>query len=197
MQGALKNFANILEINPDYRLDPVKNSPKILAFFEEIRRQTMVNRANIEMPTIVSQESSAKYVNLDSIKQASQKRMALSVFVPGSGQIMRGEKTKGWLLLGGNIALLGGFLYFNFEANRLEDEYLKASNPEDITATYDDYNQAYQNRNIALTGFLLLWLYTQIDFVYLSQPINSQNQISWYPSLDHTGSTSINLSIYF
>ena len=43
MQGALKNFAKIIEIDPNYRLNPVENSPKILAFFEEIRHQTQEN----------------------------------------------------------------------------------------------------------------------------------------------------------
>jgi len=66
-----------------------------------------------------------------------------------------------------------------------------------ISSAYDDYNQAYQNRNLALVGFLTIWIYTQIDFLYLSNPKPSAGQISWYPRMDRLGRSSLTIAYQF
>jgi TM2 domain-containing membrane protein YozV len=157
MQGALKNFAAILELDTHYRLDPLENSPKILAFFEEIRRQ---KKDNIET-SIFTQKEAPPTDNLsDSLAQVAYQQLALSIFVPGSGQIARGQKIKGWLLLAGNVSLLGGFIYFAAETGRFEKQYLQVTNPDKIQNAWEDYNRSYKNRQLFLSAFAVLWLYT-------------------------------------
>jgi hypothetical protein len=197
MQGALKNFALILKLDHNYHLDPVENSPKILAFFEEIRRQSEEKSTLPEKQAEGTLAMTVPDINVDSLEQAARLQMALSFILPGSGQIGRGEKTKGWLLVGGNAVLLGTFIYFASESNRLEDEYLQATTPADISAAYDAYNQAYQNRNLALAGFVAIWMYTQIDFLYLSKPQPSSGQFSWYPTMERSGRTSLTIAYQF
>jgi hypothetical protein len=197
MQGALKNFSEIVKLDSNYRLDPVKNSPKILAFFEEIRRQILDVTAESapqekDRVTVVS-----PFLINDSLQQAAYQRMALSVVVPGSGQIWRGQKTKGWLLLGGNVALLSASIYFAVETNRLNDQYLQTTDQDEIARTYDEYNKAYQKRNLALAGFVIVWLYTQIDFLFLGSPKGQPGQVSWYPNLDKSGRTSVTIAFAF
>ncbi len=193
MQGALRNFAEIIKLDNNYRLDPIKNSPKILAFFEEIRNQIPstgpAHPAQKEDSLLVA----PAIVMTDSLQNAAYRRMALSFVLPGSGQIWRGEKTKGWLLLGGNFALMVTFVYFAGETNRLEDQYLQATDRNEISAAYDKYNQAYKKRNLALAGFLTIWLYTQIDFLFLSQPSDHPPQVTWYPTMDRSGRAALTI----
>jgi tetratricopeptide (TPR) repeat protein len=197
MQGALRHFSAILKLDTNYRLDPRENSPKILAFFEEIRQQFIEFSQRSETADKDSLFASSNRVWDESLQNAAYKRMALSIVLPGSGQIRRGEKTKGWLLLGGNAVLLGATIYFSAEANRLEDQYLQVTDPDQIPAAYSEYNDAYKKRNLSMAGFLILWLYTQADFIFFSSPADPMSNISWQPSLDNSGRTRLNLVFSF
>jgi len=75
MQGALKNFAKIIELDPNYRLNPVENSPKILAFFEEILRQTLVKNTQSEEPIKDSITVAIPDINVDSLEQSSRSEL--------------------------------------------------------------------------------------------------------------------------
>lgn len=197
MNGALRNFAEIVKRDENYRLDPLDHSPKILAFFEEIRRQMQSVRppaASLKQDSLLM---SRAIMRQDTVAQAAYQRMALSFIVPGSGQMACAEKTKGWLLLGGNIALLGGFIYFSAETNRLEDHYLQTTSPNTIAAAYHDYNQAYQKQTMFLTGFLTIWIYTQIDFLFIKPPAYQTSRLSWQPGMDRSGRTSLTIFYRF
>lgn len=194
MQGALKNFSEILKLDSNYRLDPIENSPKILAFFEEIHHQFHESGQALTQQKDDSLMVASTVVLTDSLEKAAFRRMALSFVLPGSGQIWRGEKTKGWLMLGGNFALLGASIYFAAETNRLNDQYLQATDRDEISAAYDEYNQAYQKRNLALAGFVVLWLYTQIDFLFLSPTSDQPAQVSWYPTVDRSGRAAFTIA---
>ena len=99
--------------------------------------------------------------------------------------------------MGGNALLLGSFVYFSVEANNLESDYLKATEPAEISSAYNKYNQAYQNRNYALAGFIALWLFTQIDFLFISDFPSPEKAISWSPYLDNRGRSSLIISYRF
>ena len=189
MQGALKNFSEILNLDPHYHLNPLENSPKILAFFEEIRRQKQI--AESFAPPRQNDTLTTAHARLlaDSVRQTSYKQMALSFLLPGSGQIVGGEKTKGWLLLAGNFTLLGTAVYFGAETKRLEDRYLQVTDINKMAGAWEDYNKAYKNRNLFITAFAVLWLYTQIDFIFHPSSSTYTATISCYPAIDRSGHT--------
>ena len=195
MHGALKNFSEILKYDNNYRLDPIKNSPKIMAFFEEIRHQYFESRETSNEQREDSLLVLPATIFTDSIKTVAYQRMAISFVLPGSGQISRGQKTKGWLLLGGNMALLGASIYFTVETDRLYDQYLQVVDPDKITAAYDSYDQAYRKRNLALTGFVLIWLYTQIDFLFIPPSANKRAAVSFYPDIKPSGRTELTITV--
>jgi len=197
MQGTLKNFSEILKLDGNYRLDPRENSPKILAFFEEIRHQFQESKQAHTQKKADSLMVTSPVILTDSPESAAYRRMALSFVLPGSGQIWRGEKTKGWFQLGGSFALLGAGIYFSTETNRLNDQYLQATDTDEISAAYDEYNQAYQTRNLAFAGFVVIWLYTQIDFIFLSPSSIHVAKISWYPTVDRSGQASFTIAFAF
>ena len=197
MQGALKNFSAILKLDSNYHLDPRENSPKILAFFEEIRHQLRESEQAIKSQKRDSTMIIPAQVLTGNLESVTYKHMALSLVVPGSGQIWRNQKTKGWLLLGGNTIFLGASIYFSVETNRLEDQYLQVVDPDRVSAAYREYNEVYKKRNFSLAGFVLLWLYTQVDFMFLSAPTQQQPSISWHPTIDGIGGTKLNIVLTF
>jgi tetratricopeptide (TPR) repeat protein len=195
MQGTLRNFSEILKLDDNYRLDPRENSPKILAFFEEIRHQFKESGQAYTQQKDDSLMVASQVMLTDSLEKAAYRRMALSFVLPGSGQIWRGEKIKGWFQLGGSFALLGATIYFAAETSRLNDEYLRVTDRGEISTAYDKYNQAYQKRNLAFAGFVILWLYTQIDFLFLSSSSSHVAKISWYPTVNRSGRATFTIAL--
>jgi hypothetical protein len=197
MQGALRNFCNILHLDGNYRLDPLNNSPKILAFFEEIRRQNADQKQTLNIQPPENRPVLPAALDTDSLQKSARNEMVLSLILPGSGQIRRGEQTRGWLLLSGNTILLGLSIYYIIETNRLNTQYLNTINPDEIPTAYDRYNQAFKRRNIALAGFAFFWLYTQIDFLYTSAPLARERSpaLSWRPQFDISGYCGLNFMI--
>ena len=197
MQGALKNFAEILTLDEHYRLDPLENSPKILAFFEEIRRQKQLTESKVPPPSADSLAAARVYLIADSVRQSATLQMTYSLVLPGYGQVNRGEKLKGWLLLAGNFTLLGSALYFTAETNRLEKKYLQVTDPDKINGAWENYNRAYKSRNLFLSAFAVLWLYTQIDYIFHAPSVNRSRAISCYPVIDTTGRTLVAIEVPF
>jgi hypothetical protein len=74
--GAQGAFIDLLKLRPNARLDPTITRPEVVAFFEEVRR---ANRP--------------------------KKHLALAL-LPPFGQFQNGDDTKGWVLLGLEIATL-------------------------------------------------------------------------------------------
>jgi hypothetical protein len=86
--GAENAFAELLRIDPTARLDPTTTRPEVVAFFENIRHQSVAREKQREW-------SSRSFVwNL----------------LPPAGQFQNGHKTKGWILAGAELVSLAGFV---------------------------------------------------------------------------------------
>lgn len=169
MQEALSSFIELLKLNPSYQMDSTYNSPKIIVFFEEIRSnfqpQSAVNQADspsIKLDTLVI------YRNQPEIPTNYKKAIGFSLIAPGAGHVISGKKTKGWILLSISGLAMGTGIYYAVETNKLEDEYLQVYDKDEIKAKYNAYNEAYKIRNVAFLTFGFVWLYTQIDFLFIS-----------------------------
>jgi len=169
MQGALSSFIELLKLNPSYHMDSTYNSPKIIFFFDEIRTnfqpQSAVNQvdsSSIKLDTLVvihnQPETPTNY----------KKAVGFSLIAPGLGHVISGKKTKGWILLSISGITMGTGIYYAVETNKLEDKYLQAYDKDEIKANYNAYNEAYKRRNVAFLTLGFVWLYTQIDFLFLS-----------------------------
>jgi tetratricopeptide (TPR) repeat protein len=159
MDSALAVFVRLLRLSPAYELNRHENSPKIIAFYNEIRRSYHQD------PMVI------KEVRTDTLlvpKGLSAMVIATSVLMPGTGHIQMGEKTRGWILTGLAITSLGAAVYFTAETGRREEAYLSAVDKNDISAKYNSYNDAYRLRNAAWIVFGSVWLYTQADLLFFT-----------------------------
>lgn len=168
MKEALNSFVALLQLDPEYRLNPKYNSPKIVEFFKEIKSIRKQHKES----TI---DSSEKALPLDTLLNNDESlpydyRYAIgySLILPGLGHLSIGQKTKGWALITASALTLGTGVYYAIETNKREKEYLQAIDKPDIEKKYDQYNQAYKIRNFTLISSGLIWLYTQIDLLIFS-----------------------------
>lgn len=120
---AKREFRKLLELRPDYHFDPMLDPPRVVEFFNGVRREEEVEIAALEAAR------KKRDANLAARRQqevdarcAAQTRLIVQTnhsnavnFVPfGAGQFQNGQRGKGWAFLGVEAALgavsLGAFV---------------------------------------------------------------------------------------
>jgi hypothetical protein len=153
LNEAENSFRSALSIEPDLQLDSLYVSPKILAFFRDVKARFLT-----EAPEPGRQE--IRYLVLEDRRPAAAVR---SLFVPGWGQLYKGERRKGILMLttAGGTAL--GALLTHFAMNNAHDRYLEATEPGEIASRYDRYNTLYRVRNTLFLATAVTWAWSYFD----------------------------------
>ncbi|MCL5031569.1 MAG: hypothetical protein M1480_21400 [Bacteroidetes bacterium] len=195
-KGAKESFFNILKIDTTFTLDPSTTSPKIIAFFDQVKndylqvfeseKQIVKTKTDtVYIPKIVHSEQSTS-----ELKQAAIR----SVILPGWGHLYMGDNLKGTILTSLSLITLGSSIYFIIDSNKKERLYLDALDPSLIQQRYNDYNKSYKLKNISLVSFAAVWLYSQIDLLFFSgkNPLNISNV-----EFLHSNQTQLNFQIKF
>lgn len=142
-QKAAVWFREWLSIYPDAQLDPVMVSPKIIDFFEEIKKEHQAS--NPPAMTVV--------VRSDLRPGAAMR----SLILPGWGQKYKQQNRRA-ILTGGlfwGVAALTVAAYLKEGQHR--DDYRMASTPELIEARYRTYNDWHRRRQWLVIGTVALW----------------------------------------
>ena len=164
------SFYEILKYDSNYQINPSEVSPKIIRVFEEIKaKYALNNRKNIQ---IVEKTDTLYSVDTLIIKTDSRfysETIIRSMVYPGWGHLYSGNKTKGWLFTSVNTILLGSMVYFIYDTNQKESDYLSEIDPKVIDEKYDSYNKSYKIRNSIIITYALAWIYTQIDMLFFSE----------------------------
>ncbi|MBN2413554.1 hypothetical protein JXQ31_17890 [candidate division KSB1 bacterium] len=194
MNLALKDFIEILNINPEFSLDPVQTSPKIITFFNEIKANFQAREEN---PQVI--ETQRDTIRIVKDTSGLFKNMLIrSVIVPGSGHIYLDNSAKGWLLTSASSVTLAGAVYYIFDCNRKEKSYLNETNPALIEEKYNNYNSSYKKRNILITTYAVLWLYSQTDILFFqSKKLSPKVTISLKPFTGPLQTGGICCNIHF
>ncbi|MGH1363136.1 MAG: hypothetical protein ACRBF0_06235 [Calditrichia bacterium] len=185
LQSSLFSFIAILDIHSEHQLDPVRTSPKIRSYFEEIRADFLNKKR------IAAQNRDKRQQEIDSLEVAIQQRsfahirgsMIRSVLVPGWGHLHNGETRRGWLLTALSMSTIGMGTYYTLEAQSRENDYLNETNPDLFSGRFDAFNKTYQIRNGVYIAFAALWIYSQVDLFYFSRKpgISSSKTLSYFP----------------
>ena len=155
VEDAREHFEDALSLTPSLEMDPVLVSPKIVDFFEEIKQSqaTKQREQNDTGPQV-------KYILVDDPRPAAALR---SMLVPGWGQLYKGEKTKGWLLVGLWTAGVIGSAATHIAREQAEDSYLAETDPAKIESRFDTFNTFHKVRNNLLIFSGGVWLYSYLD----------------------------------
>ena len=161
MTQAEQIIKEILSCQPSHSLNPKTTSPKIIELFNSIKRDTetvIQNPAdNLDKPEKIKPE-------IKIVKNAVPPAYTISnVILPGSGQIMTGQKSKGYFHLAASAVLLGGSIYFSIQTSAYHNDYMKAKGDVNYNELYDLYNTSYKWRNTFFIGYGIWSLYSLFD----------------------------------
>jgi hypothetical protein len=161
MPEALHAFGLLLELDPDYKLNVLDTPPKIINYFSEVKKLYF---GNTPQPLTI--------VQYDTVYQRSftrDRQLAYSLLFPGLGHLYGDMDSKGWALVSAGTLSLAAAIYFSIDSADKEDDYLKETDPARIEHLYKEYNNSYHMRNISYVIFGAIWVYAQVDLLFLEE----------------------------
>lgn len=186
---AFSCYLEILKMNPEHRLDPVRTSPKLVGFFEDIKAGFQ------KMP------SPAETMRVDTVRIIStndsfyRKTVPASLLLPGAGHWLAGNRKKAVPLAVIGAAALSGAVIAAVDCRSKEKNYLNAVEPTAIEARYSSYNSAYRTRNALFIAYAAVWSYAQFDLLFRQKPMPAV-RLSVLPQVRQS-TLGLNCSLYF
>lgn len=167
-ESSRKCFDEVLKLDANYELNPVVISPKIITFFNDIKNKYGGGNNLTQQQTPVDSTQNVQYMFPQFDASLYKNSLTRSLILPGWGHLYANQTTKGWILTGASLATAAGMVYYIFDANSKESDYLKASDPVEIQSKYDNYNNSYKIRNTLIISYAVIWIYSQIDLLFFS-----------------------------
>ena len=176
---AKDHFAVLLRLNPQFELDPVLTSPKILAVFNETKTYLL---------------ASLKSRDTNSVGQLQTGAISFrTVVFPGWEQFHTNRSGPGYFFLGGGIATLGAGIVFEVLRSSARSEYLSATTSAAIDSKYSRYNRYYKAEIIAFSAFAAVYIASEIDIFSNSD----RYSLAFSPSSSPAFASSFSLRIRF
>ncbi len=171
-----RSFIELLKINSDYKINDVIYSPKLVNFFNEVKEEFLgIIKREEKTKTAEEFDKSDLPTHSPSFNKDRNSAIAKSLFIPGWGHLHLKNNAKGWILTTASTAVLGSMIYFILDANKKENNYLAETNATLIQQKYGDYNSSYKIRNLLIASYAAIWLYSQIDILFFSKELGSEN----------------------
>ncbi len=133
--SAIEHFKNALTLDPELDLDQYETTPEIMAVYKE-----------------AAQEQAYEYAGC-------------SCFIPGIGQILKGDYAKGRAIIAASAVTLAGTMVSWSVADGKRSTYLSLG-PDDldeIEEAYNDYNRWRKITIVSAAAFLSVYVYSIID----------------------------------
>lgn len=169
------SFESVLNIRRNYNPDPAQISPKVIAIFNEVKTDFIKN--NPEPESLTDSTMHAQPVRLFS-NDDSQNLILENLGLPGIAQFQLGRNPKGIILTAASAINLGAMIYYLIDTKNKENDYLNQTDKALISQKYDLYNKSYKIRNTLIISYALIWIYSQVDLLFLGddEPNGSQQQ---------------------
>lgn len=165
---AREHFKSILNIDPDFSLDPVYTSPKILIVFDETKQNFLL-----------SKKSSTNDITLP-LKNNQSSITYRAILFPGWEQLHTGRTSRGSVFLVSGFATLGAGITFEILRGSARKDYLAATIPSDINSKYNIYNHYYKAEIASFVAFAIVYVASEIEVFAFdhSSSISLQSAIS-------------------
>lgn len=160
-EEARRHFQAALMLDPELELDPDEFPPKIVEIFDEVKGDTPL----AQEPTPAEPE--IRYVTVvDPIPAAAVR----SAVLPGWGQIYKGQRTKGKVLLStwgvAATGLVVSQAFYSYHANQQRDADTQSA-ARDASEKKNSWHRARNGFAIAASG---IWLYSYLDTILSEAP---------------------------
>ncbi len=180
LDSSRSHFLSVLSVDPNWKLDPIYVSPKIIAFFEQLKRQR-------SSPSLIKPIPYIKYVVVRDLRVEAAWR---SLILPGWGQWYKSQKKRAYILGGAvGISLVGTAIAAYLEQTAHQD-YLNAREESIILQKYDRYNFWYKTRRTLTALTAITWTINVAD-AFL-KPAGITSRVTVTPSL-----SQLRLSVHF
>ncbi|MBK7105394.1 MAG: hypothetical protein IPH62_08930 [Ignavibacteriae bacterium] len=184
MENSRKSFVEILKINENFELNNSQFSPKLVTYFNDVKKEFLdILKVKDESEQIKIEPNENKILYLQN-KSELNNALAKSILLPGLGHLHLDDNSKGWILTSASIVSLGSMIYFIFDANQKEKNYLAQTNPLQIKIKYDEYNKSYKIRNVLIGTYAAIWLYSQIDILFFSNELGSEKVLTNFQNIN-------------
>ncbi len=171
-------FREALRLNRNVELDPLLVSPKILDFFEEVRAGLAQAGEQERLdPGVVP-----RYVLVPDRRVEGTLR---SMVLPGWGQLYKGERTKGVVLLGVWGFMAAGSLTAHVLRQQAQDTYLEAGTSEEALDRYDTFNRRHKARNALFLGAAGVWFISYVDALITDNRPRERRSLLLSPTFSH------------
>lgn len=151
-EGAKDNFKKVLKINPSFKLVSDVVTPKVIDLFAIAKKE-------------IANESAF-----------------CSCFIPGIGQMLKGEEKKGkFIMLSASVSLAGSIYSWLITTNRHTD-YLSLG-PDDTDKMDEYYNKYNSWYKISLTSsfiFATIYIYSFLDALLINNEIKIRSNSTPY-----------------
>ena len=155
------HFLSMLSLRPETEVDHGEISPKIIEFFDQLKKEYSILAEKPGQPTF------SKYIIEKDLRPASAWRSAL---VPGWGQFHKNQKAKGIILGGAFWGSLAATIAVAIQEADAKQNYVDATEPGEITAAYSTYNDKFKTRRILTIATAALWAIAVGDAALSSYP---------------------------
>lgn len=159
-ESAKKQFKNMLKLEPDSELDPVSVSPKIVAVFQEAKRELEAEQA-ISKPETLTTELAPRMPGRNVWLGPAMK----SLIVPGLGQFQNGHQRKAYFFLSSEVVSLAGLLASQVKFEEARKAYAGNSDPSKMEALYGNYNTWYLVRNGFVATSIGICVLSSVDAI--------------------------------
>ncbi|MCB2211341.1 hypothetical protein KQI52_04440 [bacterium] len=159
---AKQYFRSAFQHNPNMRLDRNLTSPKILSVFDEAR---------IEFKQVRILDREALVNDLKSYRLRVEGGVR-SLLFPGLGQLHKGHKLRGNMMLGATGIAIVGLVYSHVMVLDAEDRYNRSEDPISAQSNYDDFLTYWQWRYSFGYAIAAVWIGSTLD-AFLSPPDES------------------------
>ncbi len=173
------HFSALLTRDPQFELDPILTSPKILAVFNETKARLAAYR---------KQEPDSLTGNPRTTSMSVSFR---TIVFPGWEQLHTNRKAAGFLFLGGGIGTLGAGIAFEVLRSSARNDYLSATSASTIEAKYSTYNKYYKAEAYAFSALAVIYIASEIDVFGSANPAS----LSFQPSTPSNRANNLSLII--
>ncbi len=156
LDSSRSHFLSLLSLYPDWKLDPIYVSPKIIAFFERLKQESAHQQSVNAVPY-------TRYVIVTDPRVGATWR---SLLIPGWGQWYKAQKKRAYLFGGVvGLTLLGTGISALLESSA-HQAYLNARDEQTIRQQYDRYNFWYKTRRTFTVLTFLGWTLNVADALW-------------------------------
>jgi hypothetical protein len=158
--AARLHFVSALSIDPDLELNPTIASPQALELFRTAREE-MRSGQGTDTSSVI------RYLRVYDPRPAAAYR---SMLVPGWGQIYKGHRRKGYILMGLWGVTAVGTITAHIIRHDRRQAYLDEANLAEVQSRFDDFNRWHKLRNNLAVGAALTWVVSYLDALIFEGP---------------------------